>query len=174
MRENWKEKGLPLLEVRIGVNTGLMLVGNMGSEKTFNYTMMGDEVNLAARLEGVNKQYGTSICISENTLDATNGEFETRELDLVKVVGRETPVRIYELLAFKGGLTPEQEKWRAAFAHAFEIYNSKKWEQAIAAFEEVNKSYDDGAARNYIRRCRRFMELPPGTEWDGVYSLTTK
>ena len=174
MREKWRERNLPPLEVRIGLNTGEMLVGNMGSDKTFNYTMMGDEVNLAARLEGVNKQYGTSICISENTLRATDGQFETRELDLVKVVGRETPVRLYELLALKGGLTKEQEEWRAAFAHALEIYNSQKWEEAMGEFEEVARLHDDGAARNYARRCRRFLELPPGTEWDGIFTLTSK
>jgi adenylate cyclase len=174
MREKWKEKNLPPLEVRIGVNTGMMLVGNMGSKQTFNYTMMGDEVNLASRLEGVNKQYGTAICISESTQKATNGEFETRELDLVRVVGRETPVRIYELMALKGELTPEQQEWRTTFLRALDLYRTQEWEKATTAFEEVNRLHDDAAARYYIRRCRRFMDIPPGTDWDGVFTLTIK
>ncbi len=174
MREKWKANGLPPIEVRIGLNTGLMLVGNMGSKDTFNYTMMGDEVNLAARLEGVNKQYGTDICISESTLTAADGEFEARELDLVRVVGRETPVRIYELMAVKGGLTPEREKQRALFHQALKIYRAQKWEEASALFADIHRLYGDTAAVYYERRCRRYMEVPPGSDWDGVFSLTMK
>ena len=174
LREKWKARGLPPIEVRIGVNSGLMLVGNMGSKDTFNYTMMGDEVNLAARLEGVNKQYGTDICISASTLGATNGEFEVRELDLVRVVGRETPVRIFELMALKGELTEGREKQRAQFHHALEIYREQKWEEASELFMEIHKQYDDAAAIYYVRRCRRYMEVPPGTDWDGVFSITMK
>ena len=174
LRAKWKERGLPPIEVRIGVNTGQMLVGNMGSKDTFNYTMMGDEVNLAARLEGVNKQYGTDICISESTLAAANGDFEVRELDLVRVVGRETPVRIFELMALKGELSPEREKLRAQFTQALEIYRAQKWEEASELFIKIHKQYDDTAAIYYARRCRRFLEVPPGTDWDGVFSITMK
>lgn len=174
LREKWKARDLPPIEVRIGINTGRMLVGNMGSKDTFNYTMMGDEVNLASRLEGLNKQYGSSICITESTLNAANGEFEARELDLVRVVGRETPVRIYELMALKGGLTPEREKQRAQFHQALKIYRARKWEEASALFAELHRLYDDTAAVYYVRRCRRFMELPPGSDWDGVFSITMK
>ncbi|MFQ5431452.1 MAG: CHASE2 domain-containing protein [Nitrospinota bacterium] len=174
LREKWKARDLPPIEVRIGINTGRMLVGNMGSKDTFNYTMMGDEVNLASRLEGLNKQYGSSICITESTLNAANGEFEARELDLVRVVGRETPVRIYELMALKGGLTPEREKQRAQFHQALKIYRARKWEEASALFAELHRLYDDTAAVYYVRRCRRFMELPPGSDWDGVFSITKK
>lgn len=175
LREKWKEKGKPMVEARLGINTGPMLVGNMGSHQRFDYTVIGDEVNLAARLEGINKQYGTYICISENTRAAIGDAFAVRELDLIRVVGRSTPVLIYELLDFAADVTDATRQWLQSYDVARALYRERKWEEAITAFEAammLNKG--DGASWTYIKRCRIFQAAPPDSDWDGVFSHTSK
>ena len=117
LRPTWQEQGKPFMDIGIGINSGVMTVGNMGSEKRFYFTVMGDNVNLGSRLEGLNKQYKTEILIGENTADLVDDAFLLREVDMVRVVGRRQPVRIYELLAKAGeGMSPEQEKAFKAYA----------------------------------------------------------
>ncbi|MEE8477687.1 MAG: adenylate/guanylate cyclase domain-containing protein, partial [Gemmatimonadales bacterium] len=174
-REQWEQDGTPLLYQRIGLNTGAMVVGNMGSEKRFDYTMMGNAVNLAARLEGANKNYGTYTCISEMTYEPAKDAIEVRELDLIRVMGITTPVRIYELVAKKGELSEEQRKGYAYFAKGLELFRQQQWEESAKYFNAVNKFIpDDPPAGKFIERCREFKANPPGSDWDGVFEATEK
>ena len=174
-RERLKAQGRPVLHVRIGLNTGEMLVGNMGSAQRMDYTMMGDAVNLAARLEGANKFYGTYAMISENTYEQARDVVEARELDLIRVVGRREPVRVYELLGRKGELDPGRAELAERYRDALAAYRAQRFEAALEGFQQVLElDPDDGPALTYVDRCRVFLEAPPATDWDGVYQLTGK
>lgn len=174
-RERLKAEGRPVLHVRIGLNTGDMLVGNMGSAQRMDYTMMGDAVNLAARLEGANKFYGTYTMISESTYVQVADEVEVRELDLIRVVGRREPVRVYELLGRKGQLPSEQAVIVQRYRDALEAYRGKRFEDACEGFQSVLElDPDDGPALTYVDRCQIFMAEPPPDDWDGVFQLTEK
>ena len=175
LNKSWEEKGLPRLIVRIGINTGYALVGNMGSEKRMDYTVIGDEVNLASRLEGANKSYGTKIMLSESTYQEAKNVIEARELDLIQVVGKEKPVRVYELWAKKGELSEEQIQLRETFHQALELYRKKDFLQAKELFEECLKiSPEDNPSKIFIERCEQYLQTPPPPDWDGVYRLTQK
>lgn len=158
------------LYMRIGLNTGAAVVGNMGSQSRFDYTMLGDAVNLAARLEGTNKQFGTFTLMSEAVLAATDGSLAARELGQIRVVGRREAVRVLE------PLWPEQ---RAAirerldvFASGLQCYQRGAFSAALREFERVQG--EDPAAANYARRCRALVQNPPEGAWDGVWIMTEK
>ncbi|MEE8436042.1 MAG: adenylate/guanylate cyclase domain-containing protein, partial [bacterium] len=178
MRQTWKEEGVDeslWLYQRIGLNTGDMVVGNMGSAKRFDYTMMGNAVNLAARLEGANKNYGMFNCISEYTYEPAKEAIEVREVDLIRVMGIKTPVRIYELVAEKGQLTEEQTKAFQYFAKGLELYRDQQWDESAKYFNAVNKFLpDDPPSSKYIDRCRDKKANPPPKDWDGVFEATSK
>jgi adenylate cyclase len=164
----------PLL-TRIGVNTGDMVVGNMGTESSFNYTIMGHHVNLAARLEGVNKQYGTWILISEGTYNDGGSAFLTRKLDRVRVVGIGTPVRIYELIDEKSTARPELFEVIDIFHQGLEAFELREWEKARGLFKQALKLQpDDGPSEAFLKRAQAYIKEPPPANWDGVFSLTTK
>lgn len=179
--------------MRIGINSGEIVVGNMGSKMRMNYTMMGDAVNLAARLEAGAKQYGIYTVVSENTLNMEfideNGEkdrafnhVEARFIDNITVVGKSEPVKIYELCAMKGGLTEHQKQLFDLFDQGIRYYLNMRWEAAVECFKESLKfEHIPGASTNpsevYIKRCERFMvtpPVPPGEKWDGVFRMTEK
>jgi len=174
LQTKWATEGWPEINIGIGVNTGDMVVGNMGSEMRFDYTVMGDSVNLASRLEGTNKEYGTNIIVSEFTHESVKDEFFCRELDAVRVKGKKLPVRIFELLGEQKG----KAQWQG-FAEIFEnglnLYRSGRWDEAIAAFNKVLElKPDDYPAKLYIERCESLKEQPPEGEWDGVFTMTRK
>lgn len=175
LRAKWKSEGRPELKARIGLNTGRMLIGNMGSATRMNYTMMGDAVNLASRLEGANKPYGTYMMISESTYEAAKDAIEARELDLLRVVGKAQPVRVYELLEEKGRLDDKTRALLKDYNEGLDCYRRREFKAALAAFERVVRQRpDDGPGRAYVARCRAFIETPPSADWDGVFALTEK
>lgn len=163
------------LVTRIGINTGDMVVGNMGTQQKMDYTIMGNSVNLAARLEGVNKQYGTWILISEPTYRELGEGYAVRKLDRVRVVGIGEPIRLYELID-KTVFTPKEKlEILAIFDEALELFEQREWEKAKKPFQEILKiDPEDGPAKTYITRCDKFLDSPPAEKWDGVFNLTEK
>jgi adenylate cyclase len=175
LREEFIRIGLPPVFARIGINTGEMIIGNLGSSQRFDFTVIGDSVNLASRLEGAGKEYGTAILISEETYRHAQAAVEVRELDLLQVKGKQLPVRIYELVAKKGGLAPGQKRAYELFAEALALYRKQEWEEASRRLQQVLElNPEDGPAKTFIRRCQSYKANPPGPGWDGVYRLTTK
>jgi len=175
LQKKWTAEGMPRLNIGIGINAGPMVVGNMGSERRFDYTVMGDSVNLGSRLEGLNKVYRTNIIISEMTYERVREEFLGRELDLVQVVGKDQPVKIYELIAFRAKARPEEKALVEEFQGALGEYRKWNWEAARKSFESILERYpEDGPARVYAGRCQALEKTPPPKDWDGVYILTSK
>ncbi|MBI5116740.1 adenylate/guanylate cyclase domain-containing protein [Candidatus Poribacteria bacterium] len=176
MREKWKAEGKPELHARVGMNTGTMVVGNMGSRIRFDYTVMGDSVNLASRLEGVNKQYSTNIMISEFTLEHCKSDVIVREVDLIRVKGKAKPVRIYEVLArANDSLADTMKLVIEHYSAGLEAYRAKKWQEGIAAFQQVLEIRPgDGPSLTHLKRCNEYLKAPPPDDWDGVYVMTTK
>ena len=167
-------QGLPPLKMRIGINSGRAVAGNMGTETIFNYTILGDCVNLASRLEGVNKEYGTLILAGEDTWTRLNGAFEGREVDWIRVQGKERPVAIYELAAEAGALDEKRRAAFALFASALDLYRAGRWRDARAGFERVLEADpDDGPARTFAARCAQHIVSPPES-WEGVHTMRTK
>jgi adenylate cyclase len=163
------------IEVRAGVNTVTAVAGNMGSKHKYNYTAMGDTVNLASRLEGANKAYGTELMIAEATLRQIGDAVDVRELDLLAVKGKQLPVRVYEVLDVKGQTDAGLLDAASRFATGLVAYRGADFVRAGEAFEAVLKVRpDDGPALAYIERCRELSEAPPPRDWDGVYRMETK
>ncbi len=161
-------------EIGIGINTGNALVGNLGSHKIFDYTAIGNEVNLGARLEGANKLYGTSILISEKTYKYVKDKFIAREIDYVRVVGIQQPVRIYELLSLTPLSDIKTELLINTFAEGLEAYRNHRWGDALKIFRRILNTFDDGPSQLYTMRCLDSLENPPFSEWDGVHDLKQK
>jgi adenylate cyclase len=175
LQKEWAEQGRPKLEIGLGINTGIASVGNMGSVLRYGYTAMGDTVNLASRLEGLNKEYGTHIIVSETTFrEVKNPALIFRELDLIRVKGKLQPVTIYELLWSSEG-TDSLSELAQAFTKARALYRSRHWAKGQAAFEEILKRWpEDGPSRAYWKRCQDYLFDAPPPGWDGVYVMTHK
>lgn len=175
LRVRFKEEGKPELLMRVGINTGEMVIGNMGSNARMMYGMNGDSVNLCARLEGANKQYGTYSLISESTYQEAKEFIEVRELDILRVVGRSTPIKIYELLGKRGEIEESVKKVLPVYYEGLKSYRNREWAEAKKLFEEALKTRpEDGPSRIYRERCESFILEPPAENWDGVFNLRKK
>ena len=162
-------------DVRIGVATGEALVGSIGSEIMMNYTIMGDTVNLAARLEAANKLYGSRSLIAEATVAKTDDTIQFREVDRLMVAGRTQPQAVFELLGRKDELTPKQDLLRTRYADGLLAYRAQRWEQARAAFHAVLEAAPtDGPSATLLSRIDHLQEHPPGADWDGAWRLENK
>jgi adenylate cyclase len=175
LREEWQAAGRPRLDIGIGLNTGHVSVGNMGSQLRYGYTAMGDAVNLSSRLEGLNKEYGTHILIGSATFEAArNAGFLFRELDLIRVKGKLQPVTIYELVAHIDAAAEHEERLNA-FALARDSYLRREWLEAQKMFQQVLDRWpDDGPSRAYWKRCQDYLFEAPTVNWDGVFVMTHK
>ena len=176
LRQKWEAEGRgTFFSVRMGINTGEMVVGNMGSKTRVDYTMLGDAVNLAARLEGAGKPYGVTTMISESTYLVTRALIEARELDSIRVVGKDEPVRVYEVLGRTGQVDPQKLQVVDLFNEGVGKYRERHWEEAISFFEQgLAIDPDEGPCAVYIDRCRDFMANPPPEDWDAVHNLDAK
>ena len=172
--QNWDGKTPPALEIGVGINTGPMVAGNMGSRDRFDYTVMGDNVNLGSRLEGLNKAYGTHIIISQSTLDQVQDLFWVRCLDRVRVKGKDDPVAIYELIEERRLDSPCTVTYLDKYEQARRMYEDGEFIKAQTAFDTLKAAYpEDPVLCVYGKRVEQLLTTPP-EDWDGVYTFTTK
>ncbi|MDG1177658.1 MAG: adenylate/guanylate cyclase domain-containing protein [SAR324 cluster bacterium] len=175
LRKMLREQSRPLLFTRMGLNSGPVVVGNMGSAERMDYTMMGDVVNLAARLEGANKFYKTFSMISGSTYELAKDDIDSRQLDIIRVVGKNEPVPVHELLARKNETSGEMSGVVEQYMKGLKLYQDRNFSDAIAEFEKVlSIDSEDGPSQTYIKRCGMFLESPPEKDWDGVFTFTEK
>lgn len=176
LRKSWTRLGRPSLRARIGINSGPMLVGNLGSPYRFSYGVIGDQVNLGSRLEGLSEVYGTEILIGENTADLVKGSFLLRQVDWVRVKGRTQTARIYELVDRSGAILPEnKDQAFGCYSEGLEAYRQQLWQEALSHFERALALWPkDGPSGVMARRCREYLETPPRAEWDGVFQHLKK
>ncbi|MDP2646957.1 MAG: CHASE2 domain-containing protein [Desulfobacterales bacterium] len=174
-RVELKAAGKPELKMRIGLCTGSAVVGNMGSKNRMDYTMMGDTVNTAARLEGVNKVYGIYTLISETTYKACGDRIMTRQIDSINVVGKKEAVNIYEIMGYINEVDARTRETVDQYAKGRYAYRERQWDEAINYFNAaLAASPDDGPSKTFISRCNEFKSDPPGKDWDGAYTMKTK
>ena len=174
LQPEFKQRGWPEIHVGVGINTGKVSVGNMGSEVRVAYTVMGDAVNLASRLEGITKQYGVGVMVGENTKNAVP-DFVYRELDQVRVKGKKEPVAIYEPICPNGEVDEGVLDELKIFNQALKMYRAQNWDQAELQLDNLRHKFPDCKLYQvYTERVAYFRQNPPGAEWDGVFDFLTK
>jgi adenylate cyclase len=174
IQAEFKAKNLPNIDIGIGINSAEVSVGNMGSDIVRSYTVMGDGVNLAARLEGITKEYGVRIVISEFTYGEVKDKFTVRELDWVKVKGKNLPVRIFELIS-EGKPEEKTHNMLNEFQNGFELFHQKKFDMALTQFKKCLELVPaDPPSELYVERCEDYLKEPPPENWDGVVTMKTK
>lgn len=181
LKTDWKtnNKYIPEareMDIRIGLNTGPAKVGFMGTDALASYTMMGDTVNLAARLEAAGKDYGVNILISEMVFQEVKEEVFARKLDLVRVKGKNEPVILYELISLKGQESSNRREAKELYEEGLQLYLKREWQKAISYFENAEKARGekDKSARLLKERCEEYLQNPPEDSWDGVFTRTHK
>ncbi|MEE8399449.1 MAG: adenylate/guanylate cyclase domain-containing protein [Desulfobacterales bacterium] len=175
LRPGWVDQGFPNVRIRVGVNSGDMIVGNMGSRKRFDYTVLGDNVNIASRLEGLGKLYGVKIIVGENTHKKVKDRFLFRELDYVSVKGKKEPVRIYEMLVRDYFTEGREYTFIDAFQKGLVAYRNQQWVDAIHFFlETLSMKPEDSPAALFVDRCEQMKQSPPLEDWNGAYIATEK
>ena len=174
----WKAMGSPTLFTRFGINSGDVLVGNLGSRQRFSYSVLGDEVNLASRIEGLNKQYGTRILVGQNSVHQVDKSLTLREIDQVRVMGKKLPIRIFEPVftaSADGSLTIEQQQFITTYHSGLKAYRKQQWPEAITHFEQAGKLNPHDHSWHVMRnRCQELETTSPDENWDGVYIATKK
>jgi adenylate cyclase len=174
LKREWRAQNLPEVDIGVGINSGPMNVGNMGTQGRFNYTVMGDAVNLASRLEGTNKEYETRVLISEGTYQLVQGQVVARRLGAVRVKGKRRPVRIYELRGLGQAQGTEAEAIRL-FEEAVELFTLQNFTGCRERLQQVLQLWPgDAPSRRYLLELEALERTPPGPGWDGVYTATTK
>lgn len=175
MRARWRAENRPELHMRIGLCTGPAVVGNMGSKSRMDYTMMGDTVNTAARLEGVNKVYSIFTLISDTTRQAAGDSIVTREIDSINVVGKAIPITVYQILGYQGSTDPNLLEAADLYTKGLYAYRNQEWNRAIIQFNTaLSLLPDDGPSQTMLKRCNNFKKTPPPKDWNGAYTMTSK
>jgi len=175
LQKEWARLNKPLFKARVGINTGNVVIGNIGTEEHLSYTVIGDNVNLASRLEGLNKVYDTTIMISDATLKACDDRLVTRPIDLVGVKGKDKKIMVHELMGLTNETSSKIVKFCSDFKTAFSAYVKKDWPIGLSLFQKLaSENPDDKLCQIYVDRCRDYQQNPPDASWDGGYQFHEK